>query len=540
MSTVRYAGLACIGVVLASLALEMPHMQGLSGIWEGEIQTPDRPVVAIVDFDKRIASFDGGAPLAVVNQQELGGGKVDFDVMSGPRALKFTGTRDADTFAGRFAPREGVSFAFSFTRFPTIPPPRNRVEAWEQDFDAVSGRFLRYDRSFDDGGRTLARARLEQLKQSTASMTDAELIMELSRVVAMSRNAHTRLYFIRNRTDVGRLPIRVWWFGDELRIVRATAEQRRLLGCHVTGIGPRSTAEAFARVRDVKAGNASWQRYMSSYYLTSPDALASAHVTAAPQQTPLRLMCEGRAQSVTLSTLPLVRSLSPVEAWWDISPTHPQGDPQLSSFALQAGRAPRYLRNTNQNYWFEYVSEDGVLYFQYNRAESVASRSMASFVQELTEAATGKPLRAFVVDLRFNTGGDLNLATPLVKTIAPLLGGVPVFVLTGRATFSAGITHAAQWKQLAGAALVGEQVGDDLDFWSEGGNLRLPNSGLTVHYANGFHKYSQREYPSLKPYYFELQVSSLDPDIPVETRWADYIRGRDPLYSAVLQRMRGR
>lgn len=142
------------------------------------------------------------------------------------------------------------------------------------------------------------------------------------------------------------------------------------------------------------------------------------------------------------------------------------------------------------------------------------------------------PPKAFVVDLRFNTGGDLNLATPLVNTIAPLLNGSPVFVLTGRATFSAGITHAAQWKQ-RGAALIGEPVGDGLDFWSEGGNLLLPNSQLAVHYTNGFHKYSQRDYPSLKPYYFELQVASLAPDVVVETTWDDYKAGRDPLYAAV-------
>ena len=162
---------------------------------------------------------------------------------------------------------------------------------------------------------------------------------------------------------------------------------------------------------------------------------------------------------------------------------------------------------------------------------------MATFVSQLADAVKRNPPKAFIVDLRFNTGGDLNLATPLVNTIAPLLRGIQVFVLTGRATFSAGITHAAQWKQ-RGAALIGEPVGDGLDFWSEGGNLLLPHSQLAVHYTNGFHKCSQREYPSLKPYYFELQVGSLAPDAVVETTWDDYKAGRDPLYAAVRRRLR--
>ena len=541
MFSSRQAGKVHIGIVLVSLALvETSRSQGPLGTWEGEIQNSDRPVVANIDFDKRIASFDGGPPLTITSYQESRAEQVDFEVTSGPRVLKFSGTRDGNTFVGSFRPRDNVSFSFSFTRIPSIARARSRIEAWEQDIDAVSARFLRYDRSFDDTSRMLARARLERLGQAAASMTDAEMIVELSRVVASSQNAHTRLFFIRNRTEVSRLPVRVWWFGDELRIVRATFEQQALLGCRVTGIGERSTAEAFRLVRDVKAGNASWQRYMSSYYLTSPDVLAGSHVIAAPQQVALTLTCDGRTRNVKLPPLPLAKSSTPVEAWWDIAPTHTSGDSKVSFSALPAERSPRYLRKTNENYWFEYVPEDAVLYFQYNRAESVASKPMDTFVKELTEAVTTKPLKAFVVDLRFNSGGDLNVATPLVNSIAPLLSGAPVFVLTGRATFSAGITHTAQWKQIARATLVGERVGDGLDFWSEGGNLALPNSGLIVHYTNGFHKYSQREYgSSLKPY-FELHVSSLEPDIHVEPTWDDYTRGRDPLYTAVLQRLRVR
>ena len=111
-------------------------------------------------------------------------------------------------------------------------------------------------------------------------------------------------------------------------------------------------------------------------------------------------------------------------------------------------------------------------------------------------------------------------------------------VLTGRATFSAGITHAAQWKQFAQAAIVGEPVGDHLDLWAEGGNLVLPNSRLTVHYANGFHTYSQRDYPQFQPYFADLNVTTLAPDAEVEATWSDYAAGRDPLFDAAGARIR--
>jgi hypothetical protein len=37
------------------------------------------------------------------------------------------------------------------------------------------------------------------------------------------------------------------------------------------------------------------------------------------------------------------------------------------------------------------------------------------------------------------------------------------------------------------AIIVGEKIGDDLQFWSEGGFLVLPNSGLRIHYSDGYH-----------------------------------------------------
>jgi hypothetical protein len=66
----------------------------------------------------------------------------------------------------------------------------------------------------------------------------------------------------------------------------------------------------------------------------------------------------------------------------------------------------------------------------------------------------------------------------------------------------------------------------------------LPYSGLTLHYANAFHRYSRTDYPERRPYYFELSVSSLAPDVLVEPTWDDYINGRDPVISAVAAQLR--
>lgn len=58
----------------------------------------------------------------------------------------------------------------------------------------------------------------------------------------------------------------------------------------------------------------------------------------------------------------------------------------------------------------------------------------------------------------------------------------------------------------------------------------LPYSQLTVHYANAFHAYSQREYPRFRPYFSDLNVASLEPQVVVEPSWVDYTAGRDLVF----------
>jgi hypothetical protein len=155
----------------------------------------------------------------------------------------------------------------------------------------------------------------------------------------------------------------------------------------------------------------------------------------------------------------------------------------------------------------------------------------------LESAGRDAKTRALVIDLRFNTGGNLDLFNDLMTRLQQEAAGRPVYVITGRATFSAGLYHAAQWKQWGKATFIGEPVGDRLDYWSEGGNINLPNSKIAIHFADSFHRYSHKEYPDRKPYFEELSIDSLAPDDPVRPSFVDYAAGRDPAMDIVLREL---
>jgi len=479
---------AAILVICAGAHTALATAQDSVGMWEGEIEDPRRPIVVTADFAAKTASLNGGTPLVLSRRNvSTDNNGIEFEIAVGPKTtFRFVGIRTDVRIKG-LVDIGSRRIPFWLERLPKIAAQADRTTAWRQDIDAVLTRFLRYDRSFDESKRAAARGRLEKLKASLSQRRDSEIVVELARTVAMSANAHTRLYLVRNRTEVRRLPIRVWWFRDELRVVRATSEHGDLLGCRVIRIGNLSASAAYRRVRDIDAGNTSWQRYISSYFLSSPDILFGAGVIDDPERVLMTIACGGATREVVLSPLPLRRTAIPTEAWWDLVPSYPFPDPVFRS-ALAADRAPRYLRHGDQNYWFEYVPELAAIYFQFNRAQQISTNPVSDFTERIARAIDEHPVKALVVDVRFNTGGDAGVGTPLVEKLAAKLHGIPVYVLTGRTTFSAGIIHAAQWKQFAGATLIGEPVGDDLDFWAEGGNLALPHSRLAGAFPNHLHR----------------------------------------------------
>jgi hypothetical protein len=515
---------------------DRPVPPGLEGSWEGEFQGPDAPVYIALHLERRAETWGGSIdvlgrtlPLEAVIPSA---GGVRAVLESGPDGAAVEAALSGDQLTGTLV-QHGRGFPLTLSRIPRRSAPADRTEGWRQDLDALSNRFLRFDRSFTPAARLLARERIDGLSAQVPELSDAEILMRMAAVVALSGNPHTRLYLLRNRTELRRLPVRLWWFNDGLYVVRARTDHRDLLGCRLDEIAGIPVRGARDRVAMAFAGNPSWTDYKSVYFMTSPEALRGAGVTHDDGPVEMTFsQCRKEAWRVRVEPLPLEKKAGVTEAWWDLSPRRQE---EGWEHVLEGANPPLplYLRQTDRHYWFESLADSGLLYFQYSRASETNLENLGVFSGRLLAELDRHQFRAFVLDLRFNTGGNLGLAQGLMAEIERRTRSVPRFVITGRATFSAGITHAAAWKEAPNVTFVGEEVGDDLDFWAEGGNIVLPNSGLTAHFANAFHSYSERPCPADVPCYLDLNARSLRPDVPVSSKWADYAAGIDVALDAV-------
>ena len=421
------------------------------------------------------------------------------------------------------------------------PADPARERAWREDLDSAVTVFLAKDRSFSPAARRAFERRVRGLRDSVAVLEDDALIVRLAAAVASAGNAHTRLYLLRNRTALRRLPVRVWWFGDELRVVRAREEHADLVGARLTHLAGRPVREVARLVAPLYAGSAGWKRYMSTYTMTSPEVLHGLGLRADTSGVEIRAVTRGGGTvRRVLVPLPLQKTNEPTEAWWDLGPMHPgrQG-PWTSPLPSDTARLPLYLRYPTRNYWTAWLPESRTLYLNYQRAQDQPGGETTRAFGErlLAEIAERAPAR-LVIDLRFNTGGNLDLAEPLFERISELPLARErgrLFVIVGRTTFSAGITPAVALQERTRGLFIGEPVGDVLDTWSEGGNIVLPNSKLTMHYADRFHSYSNVEHPDYKPYVRDYSLPRFRIDVPVSPTFAQWVAGKDPAMEAILR-----
>jgi hypothetical protein len=520
----------------------------LEGDWETVIASPRRPWNFVTHFKPERAAWTGTMsveglgdfPLRHVRFESP---RVQFQFPPELDSLDFDGMLGSGRIEGRV--REGGrTTPTRLTRIVPMPAPANRLEAWQQDIDFASARVSEYDRSFSPRTRELFRRALAQLRRDLPRKNDAEILVALSQAVAISGNAHTRLRLdpTRHASFSTELPIRIWWFSDGPYVVRAAPRYQRALRCRVVAINGHDVSGVRDQVASLFAGNDAWARYMVPIYLTSPDVLYGLHLIPDVKGAPVTFQTrQGVRFDLWLRSEAIRRDAMAAESWQEISPVLPTGKPRwATALAAQPGRLPLYLRHPDQPYWFEFRPESGLLYFQFNRsANADEGPTFQQFGDSLLAFAVRHSVRDMVVDLRLNSGGNLEVARTFMRDLAreqAINRRGHLFVITGHCTFSAGLYHAAQLKQFTQATFVGETVGDSLDFWAEGGEIVLPNSRAAIWYSNGFHRYSRTDYPENRPYYEQLRIASLAPDIPVSTSSEDYFSGRDPALEAIEAR----
>jgi hypothetical protein len=401
--------------------------------------------------------------------------------------------------------------------------------------------YPQYERAFNDNERAEAVRLVQRLQADAGSVTHEQFVLRVAAIAALADNGHSAIGRNAFMKNTPRIPVRTYLFADGLYVLYADEADQDLLGARVDTIDGRSIESVFRVIRRYRGGTDPTRRGVLIPMLESPALLQAAGVAQARDALTLNGVLANGARFERR----IAAEDRDAAAW--VSSTSRLTFPDrlanvgMSSFLHDAPTLPASLHGGDHVFWSEALAEGGY-YIRLDHNNDADEGPIAPFLDaQLAHLRAEHPVFV-VLDMRLNGGGDYTTTYAFAHDLPAAAGEAPIYVLTSSWTFSAAITTVAGLKEAGGArvTLVGEEVGDRLDFWAEGGVFVLPNTALVVSYTTGRHIYNGRCADTNTcfwlNYLYPVRVRSLAPDISVPQTFAAYRDGRDGALDAVFAR----
>ncbi len=418
--------------------------------------------------------------------------------------------------------------------------PKDALEAQRQDVDYFA-KLVAMDRSYSAEARAQAQRRIAELADSKIVIPRPNFRVALMEIAALADNGHTRIGFDPG-ADPMELPVRVAGFSDGIYVMHGTKPYADLLGGKIVSIDGHRIDEVMARLGQLRGGTPQWRKVCAEFYMTWQDVLVGAGI--APDM-------EHSTWTVTSpSGMTVTRTLTPYKPSEDepyIFENRMYTNEALKELgpdwiAYQPDR-PLPITSSDFDTTFRRVRLplSCVMLIQFKSNDDVGNNHIKSF-ETATEAdmQADKPCR-LIFDNRLNAGGNLTKTILFAKDLPDLIApGGHIYLLTSGMTFSAGITTTALIKHAGGGrvTILGEPVGDRLAFFAEGGSGCLPNYHLCMNYQTGKHDYGHpcNDWDTCfwLNWLLPLRVKTLQPDETITMSFADWRRGRDPVFERAM------
>ncbi|HEX5672142.1 MAG TPA: hypothetical protein VFY46_05405 [Acidimicrobiia bacterium] len=403
------------------------------------------------------------------------------------------------------------------TTTTTLVPGRVLTnEEWRQDLEFLVARFddLHPNAEWRIGEANLTRM-VTEIDAEIPDSTDDEILLDLTRLTA-TIDGHTQLFPLFQRTfERHMLPIQLYLFDDGVHVVGAAPDYADLVGFEVIAIGSVPSSEAVDLVLPyLQYDNPQTKRLLAPLLLVAPEVLATLGVDE-PEYLTVR-GADGVEQR---------RRIEPIEDD-EFAPAIPGN----FGVGLPQREEPDYLRHRDLAFWSTLFTDSNTVYIQYNFVQGSSptsegsSQSLEQMLESLDADMADSSAERIVIDLRHNPGGNNFTYGPFLEWVQERTLALPVFVITGRNTFSAAMNFATEIEQTTEAIFVGEETGGSPNLYGDVRTVLLPNSKLAASISTVYWEKSTPD--DTRP--------SIIPDLVVPVNAADYFGGRDAALEAIV------
>lgn len=364
-------------------------------------------------------------------------------------------------------------------------------------------------------------AAVQKLHGSVPKLSDMQVIVEMRKLLRVLGDGHARITGTDQHHELQqRLPLQFYLFEEGLYIIAAAPEHKGLLGVRVLRFGEQTVDQVMAALDVVICrDNEWWPREMAPHRMRELPLLHALGLTPESDQVELTVLdADGKTRPVHIAVDP--SSPRPGTAL-------PDPGRWLTYAETLSSPLPLYLKNRDAAYWFEYLPADLLIYFQFNSVRDEPEESLADFCERLFAFVEDSDVEKLVLDMRWNGGGNTFLELALLHR---LIGCKKVnrrgklFVIIGRATFSAAQNGATLIERHTEAIFVGEPSGSSPNFIGETIPITLPYSKLQLNVSD---LYWQTSWPM-------DHRTWIAPLLYTPPTFAAYRENRDPALEAIL------
>lgn len=346
-------------------------------------------------------------------------------------------------------------------------------------------------------------SRIHTLRKNLDRLEALEIQIHLAKIIASIGDAHTSIDFPVNVL----CPLEFYWFSDGIYPVNTAKADLVLRYKKIIRINGMTIETVIDKMSEmISHENQSYLKSLLPKYLPAIEFLYGLQIVDSIQGCTFTYLDEsGDAQDWFVPA----RHFS-----------HYQSQLQENRVDFVHDKLPLFRRNSECNYWMEYLEPSKTLYFKYNICKVMADESIDAFSEKWLEFIEENMPEKLVIDMRNNTGGNSTLLDPFIEALSKinyLKQPGKLFVIIGRDTFSSALLNVFSLKNTMGAILIGEPTGGKPNCYGEVLRIKMKHSGIVINYSTKYYHLIESD-----------SMLSLLPDVQIEYTIQDYINLTDP------------
>ncbi|KGM98317.1 hypothetical protein Z968_00860 [Clostridium novyi A str. 4552] len=289
-----------------------------------------------------------------------------------------------------------------------------RTKKWREDIQYVATTLNKnHPNLYENTSKEKFNNSIEKLKKDVPNLKQYEIELRIQEILSTLRDGHTKVDTPKLAEEI--YPLRLIWFKDKLIAIEAEDKYKDVLGKELIKINDVPINDVLKKInkfpsyeneQNLKVVNSNiilWYKVLKCYGITNSKNTTFTFKDNDKEQNinmyPIRNLKDEK--------LAKLRDLSPKK------PVRIEYDPKRDDI----------------NYWYRYIKEDKILYFQDNSAtqgiviknNKIVKDGFQELKDKIQKTVESEKIDKFIIDVRYNRGGSFKGSEILYDNLKPYL-----------------------------------------------------------------------------------------------------------------------